>query len=251
MQFEHVVAAIQFEPRGRHVDENLATAQQLAFEAAVKGARLIVLPELCTSGYDLSGPRDATQCAQTRDGYQTEAFLPIAQRFNCHIAFGYVELSEGKLYNSAAIVGPSGLMGNAQKHNLWGTDFLWATPSEAVAPIVITNEGRFGALICSDVKNNYRETYSHLNREHKYYHKGSVDVIALLTNWGGEVGYPHVEWVGLAEGTGANVIVANRIGYEAGLAFKGGSCIVDRTLKVWTNGTNFQSTAVVGGIIRI
>jgi predicted amidohydrolase len=251
MQFTHVVAAVQFEPRAKHVEENLALAKQLAFEAAAKGARLIVLPELCISGYDLPGPREAAMCAQTRDGYQTQAFIPIAQQFNCHIAFGYVELLEGKLYNSAAIIGPCGLMGNAQKHNLWGTDFLWATPSEALAPVVITHEGRLGALICSDAKNNYRSTYAHKNEGFKYYHKGSVDVIALLTNWGGEVGYPHTEWIGLAEGTGANVIVANRIGREGGLSFMGGSCIVDRTLKVWTNGTNFQDTAVVGGIIRI
>lgn len=251
MQFTHVVAAVQFEPRARRVDENLSLAQQLAFEAAMKGARLIVLPELCTSGYDLAGPRDAMACAQTSDGYQTQAFIPIAQRFNCHIAFGYVELNEGKLYNSAAIVGPMGLKANAQKHNLWGIDFLWATPSESIPPVVVTNEGRFGALICADAKNNYRETYSHANDKHRYYHRGSVDIIALLTNWGGEVGYPHSEWIGLAEGTGANVIVANRIGNEGGLSFMGGSCIVDRSLKVWTNGTNFKDTAVVGGIIRI
>lgn len=251
MQLAHVVAAVQFEPRAGRVDENLAQATQLAFEAAAKGARLIVLPELCISGYDLQNQRDAMQCAQTRDGYQTESFIPITQRYNCHIAFGYVELSEGRLYNSAAIIGPTGLKGNAQKHNLWGTDFLWATPSEALAPIVVTNEGRFGALICSDAKNNYRSTYAHLNTEHRYYHRGSVDVIALLTNWGGEVGFPHTEWMGLAEGTGANVIISNRIGHEGGLSFMGGSCIVDRTMKVWTNGTNFNDTAVVGGIIRI
>lgn len=251
MQFEHVVAAVQFEPRAMHVDDNLALARQLTFEAAAKGARIIVLPELCTSGYDLKGPRDAAECSQTREGYQTQAFVPLTQRYNCHVVFGYVELSEGKLYNSAAIVGPAGLVGNVQKHNRWGTDFMWASPSEAISPVIVTYEGRLGALICSDVKNNYRESYAHVNKEHRYYPRGSVDIVALLTNWSGETGFPHPDWVGLAESVRTNVIVANRVGSEGGLSFRGGSCTVDRSLKVWTNGTNFRDTAVVGGIVRI
>jgi predicted amidohydrolase len=102
-----IVAAVQFNPELLNVQKNLAVATELAFEAAAKGARVIVLPELCTSGFALRSPREAMECAQERDGYQTEAFIPIANRYNCYIVFGYPELYEGKLYNSAAIVGPS------------------------------------------------------------------------------------------------------------------------------------------------
>src|ERR1044072_797602 len=116
------------------VAENLATAQQLVFEAAAKGARVIVLPELCISGFAFDTSREAADCAQQKDGFQTEGFIPLAQRFNCHIVFGYVEMSEGKLYNAAAVVGPRGLEGNAQKHNLYGRDNMWSQPSEALCP---------------------------------------------------------------------------------------------------------------------
>lgn len=246
---ESVVAAVQFEPKILDVQKNLAVAKQLTFEAAGKGAKLIVLPELCLSGYVLRSKQEAASVCQERDGYQTEAFLPLAKKFNCHIVFGYVELSEGKLYNSAAIIGPSGLVGNSQKHNHWGSDALWATPAESMLPVISTPIGRLGALVCRDVMNNYRESYKFYKAESKFYKRGSVDTIALLTNWGSDFGYPDNSWVELSEETDANVIVSNRVGKERDMRFKGGSCIIDRNRKVYTNGSSFKESAVVGGLV--
>lgn len=251
MSNAHIVAAVQFEPKILKVHENLATARVLAFEAAAKGAAVVVLPELCISGYALRDKREASDCSQTRDGYQTEAFIPIARQNNCHIVLGYVELCEGNLYNSAAIIGPSGLVANYQKHNLWANDFLWAEASEVINPIVTTRVGRVGALICRDVENNYRKSYKFYNENFRFYRKGTVDTIALLTNWSGDQGYPDNSWVDLAEQTCSNVIVSNRVGKERDLNFKGGSCIVTRSKKVYTNGSSFVNEAVVGGLIEL
>lgn len=244
-----IVAAVQFEPKLHDVQGNLKTALQLTYEAAAKGARIVVLPELCISGNSLWSLSEASVCAQTKDGYQTEAFVPLARRFNCYVVFGYVELNEGKLYNSAAIVGPAGLVGNAQKHNLWGSDNLWAQPSEALAPVVVTPVGRLGTLVCRDEANNYRSTYAFYKADHRFYRKGSVDVIALVTSWGDRYAYPDSAWVQLAESTRANVIVSNRVGRERDMTYKGGACIIDRSRRIWTHGSSFSSPAVVGGII--
>ena len=242
-----IVAAIQFAPVLLDVDKNLAVGLQLAFEAAAKGARVIVLPELCTSGYVLGNCREAADCSQQKDGYQSQAFLDIAQRFNCHIVFGYVETCEGRLYNSAAVVGPRGLAGNFQKHNRYGTDNLWAEPSEQVPVTVVTGAGRLGALICRDGANRYRESYQFYNSDHRFYKKGSVDTIALLTNWGDKYAYPDSSWVELVEETDANVIVSNRVGKERDMKWKGGACVIDRNLSVQTFGSSFVNEAVVGG----
>lgn len=251
MQNECVVAAVQFAPKLLDVHANIATARQLTFEAAAKGARVVVLPELSMSGYVIHSKSEAASVCQERNGYQTEAFIPLAQKFNCHIIFGYVELCEGKLYNSAAIVGPSGLVGNSQKHNLWGSDSLWAESAETLAPVISTPTGRLGALVCRDVMNNYRESYKFHKSDQRFYKKGSVDTIALLTNWGSDYGYPDNTWVELAEETGANVIVANRIGEERDMKYKGGSCVIDRNRKVYTHGSSFNEAAVVGGIVLL
>lgn len=251
---ERIVAAAQFEPRAHRVDENIAQALELTLDAASKGARIIVLPELCISGYDLSGPREAMECAQTVDGYQTNAFVPIAERFNCHVVFGCVELHEGNLYNSAVIVGPRGPAGSVRKHNLWGLDFLWARRGDGEFPCVVTPEGRLGALIQSDVALE-DAVASHVTPKTSwctsYYGRGSVDTIALLVNWSAETAHPHPSWVNLAEVTQTNVIVANRLGEEGGIRFRGGSCIISRDLHVWTNGTNFNDTAIVGGMALV
>jgi len=246
-----IVAAIQYAPSLLDVHKNIAVAQQHVFEAAAKGAKVIVLPELCLSGYNIRSKHEAATVAQERDGYQTEAFVPLARKFNCHVVFGYVELLEGNLYNSAAVIGPTGLVGNTQKHNLWGPDALWATSSEALSPVINTPAGRLGVLICRDVMNNYREAYKFYKSESRFYKKGSVDTIALLTNWGADYGYPDSGWMELAEETSANVIVSNRTGKELDLKFKGGSCVIDRTRKVWTNGSSFTESAVVGGVVLL
>lgn len=246
-----IVAAVQFQPKLHDVHFNLKVAQQMAFEAAAKGASLVVLPELSISGYVLNDKNEAMNCAQDKCGYQTEAFVPIARRFNTHIVFGYVELSEGKLYNSAAVVGPSGVVANCRKHNLWGSDNLWAEAADNLHPVVPTRAGRLGILICRDVMNNYRDTYKFYQHENRFYKKGSVDTIALLTNWGSDYGYPDSSWMELAEETCANVVVSNRVGHERDLKFKGGSAVIDRNRKVYTNGSSFTEAAVVGGLVLL
>jgi predicted amidohydrolase len=249
MNLNTIVAAIQFAPKSLEVYDNLETSLQMSYEAAAKGAKIIVLPELCTSGYVMNSINEVSMACQEKDGYQTQEFIPIANKFNCYIIFGYPEVCEGKFYNSAAIIGPTGLVGNCQKHNLWGSDNLWAQPSEALHPVINTPYGRLGVLICRDVSNKYRESYKFYKPNQKFYSKGSVDTIALLTNWGSGYGYPDSSWVELHEQTNSNVIVSNRIGKDKDLSFKGGSCVIDRNRKIWTNGSSFNDPAVVGGVV--
>lgn len=251
MKQQVVVASVQFAPELLNVDKNLAIAKQLAFEAAAKGAQLVVLPELCISGFGLTSVKEAARCAQERNGYQTKAMQAIAEQFGCHVVFGYVELYEGKFYNAAAVVGPQGLVGNTQKHNRFGNDNNWATASECMDPVAITAAGRTGVLICRDSKNNFRETYAHYKPNHKFYKKGSVDTICLLTNWGNGFSFPDSAWTELSEGTSANVIVSNRVGKDRDLKFKGGSCICTRSGVLYTFGSSFTEAAVVGGLIEL
>lgn len=251
MQMQSIVAAIQYAPKLLDVYANIQTAQQMSFEAAAKGASLIVLPELCISGYALRDKREAADCAQEKCGFQTESFLPITKRFNSHIVMGYVELHEGKLYNSAVVIGPNGVIANARKHNLWGPDQLWAESAEDMHPVISTPVGRLGVLICRDIMNNYRDSYKFYKQEQRFYKAGSIDTIALLSNWGSDYGFPDSSWVELAEETCANVIVSNRIGEERDLKFKGGSVIIDRNKKIYSFGSSFTEPAVVGGIIII
>jgi predicted amidohydrolase len=244
-----IVAAVQFCPALMKPRDNIEVAKQLVFEACAKGAKLVVLPESCIGGYVLRSPREAFMVCQEADGWQTSEFVPIARRFGAHIVFGYTELAEGKFYNSAAMVGPGGLVGNWQKHNMYGSDNLWAQPSEQTPPIVLTPAGRVGVLICRDANNRYRESYVFHQSGQRFYKPGQVDTICLLTNWGASFGYPDSAWVELVEETRANVIVSNRVGTERDMSYKGGSAIIDRDRHIWTNGSSFTEAAVVGGVV--
>jgi len=141
------------------------------------------------------------------------------------------------------------LVGNWQKHNLFGGDNLWAQPSEQTPPIVLTPAGRVGVLICRDISNRMRESYVFHQPGQRFYKPGQVDVIACPVNWGSAFSYPASEWVELVEQTRANVIVSNRVGEERDMSYKGGSAIIDRDRRIWTNGSSFTEAAVVGGVV--
>jgi predicted amidohydrolase len=244
----HLVAAVQFEPVPGDVSANLARAEQLAFEAAAKGAQVVVLPELCMSGADLHDPRGASACAQTRDGDQTQHLLHVARRFGCYVVFGFVETYVGKLYDSVAVLGPSGLMGVAQKRNLAGADHHWAARGESQLPVVPTRLGRLGALIGRDSMNSWRRSRPFsVPGQPPFYGPGSVDVLCLPTcRDAASSGTPDAVWVDLAEETRANVIVAS----ACGAAGAGGSCTIDRTLRVWNHGLS-AGECVVGGAVLV
>jgi N-carbamoylputrescine amidase len=244
-----VVAAVQFEPRLLQPRQNLEAALQLTFEALGKGAKLVVLPECCIGGAVLRTQGEAFKVCQEKDGWQTEAFVPLARQFGAHVVFGYTEWCEGKFYNSAAMVGPAGLAGNWQKHNLYGSDHLIYQPSEQQPFTVLTGAGRTGVLVCRDACNRYRESYYAYQPGKKFYKKGDVDTLCLLTNWGSSFSYPDSAWVQLVEETRANVIVSNRVGVERDMSYKGGSAVIDRDRRIWTNGSSFTEAAVVGGVV--
>lgn len=241
-----IVAAIQFTPVQKDVTKNLASVLQLSFEAAQSGAKLIVLPELSLCG-DIIDNTCATECAQDKRGYQTEAFIAVTKQFNCHIVFGYVELCDGNLYNSAAVVGPNGLDGNFQKHNLCGSDNLWAEASVQFVPHVITQVGRVGILLCRDVINNYRESYSFFNPKHKFYKKGDIDTVCLLTKSSLASDYPDSSWIDLSESTNANIIVSTRINEEKPRC---GSAVINHN-RIWTNKGDLTKSAIVGGLVTL
>jgi predicted amidohydrolase len=238
-----IVAAAQFEPAERDVRANLAVARQLAFEAAAKGARLVVLPELCLSGRVLMSARDAADCAQSAAGYQTESLREIAARFCCVIAMGYVEAQRGRLFNATALIGPTGLLGNARKRNLAGTDHMWAARGEDMLPCVPTELGRVGVLIDRDGMNAMRES-SPLHRVGvPLYRRGSVDVVCHPTSMRvDDDEAPDASWVDLAESLSAAVVVA---------CSAGNSCVIDRRLFVWSHGSARSGPAVVGGLVSL
>lgn len=247
-----VSAAIQMSPTVGDVKSNIEKATELTLEAARKHARIIVLPELCTSGHTLRSHDEAMLCAQRVNGVQTQIFSKIAKSFNAYIAFGYVERRGDALFNSQCLVANDGdIVANYAKYNLWGSDFMWATPGVDFPPIVKTKLCSIGLLVCRDIINHQRQSSDDYDAQLRFYRPNSVDVVALSSNWGDGFGFPDVTWMEFVESVKCNLIVSNRHGDDRDMDFKGASAVIDRRMRVHTNGLVFNDDCVVGGVIEV
>ncbi len=156
---------VQFNPRWLDRERNADRMRAFAEDEAREGADLILFPELANIGYIPQRPRasgataeevDAAvryvRAAETIPGPTTAALSEVAARHHAYIVVGIAErhpVIPGTLYNSAALIGPSGVMGVHRKVHL-GRDekqFFYAGNS---AQVFDTDIGRLGLLICYD-----------------------------------------------------------------------------------------------------
>ena len=125
------VACIQMEPKIGEKQANVARSLEKIAEAAANGAQLVVLPELCNSGYVFGSRHEAFALAEPLpDGPTTNAWLEAARRHDLVIVAGICERAGDALYNSAAIVGPDGFVGTYRKVHLWGSENLFFERAE-------------------------------------------------------------------------------------------------------------------------
>ncbi|GEM28996.1 hydratase [Nocardia neocaledoniensis NBRC 108232] len=147
------IAVVQFDPRVglEHRDRNLTEALAAAATAADDGATLIVLPELSSSGYSFADRAEAYAHAESVDGPFVEAWCEFAASRAVHVVVGFAELEGMRLFDTAALIGPDGLIGVYRKTHLWNQEKLWFSPGDVGFPVFETRIGRIGMLICWDI----------------------------------------------------------------------------------------------------
>ncbi|GAB7526492.1 nitrilase family protein [Paraburkholderia sp. 2C] len=195
-------------------------------EAHARGARLIVLPELCNSGYVFETREEAFALSETlADGETIRAWAAIAARLNVTLVAGYAERDGDVLYNSAAIVGPRGVLGNYRKLHLWGDENLFFEPGNLGVPVFHTPFGRVACAICYDIW--FPEVF-------RLAANGGADILCVPTNWvpmpAQPAGLPVMANLLAMSGAHSNglfVAAADRVGNERGQPFLGCSVIVD------------------------
>ncbi|HEX7735728.1 MAG TPA: nitrilase-related carbon-nitrogen hydrolase [Ktedonobacteraceae bacterium] len=213
------VAAIQFNPRQGEKAENTERLLQLVEEAAHQGARLIVLPEMATTGYCWTSREEIAPYVEPVPGSTTQRFEELAARYDCYIALGLAELEPGSgvYYNSLALVGPQGVVGTYRKVHSYISEPRWARDGDLGFPVWETPLGRLGAALCMDAM--YFESTRLLALR-------GADVVLFPTNWLDER-CPSSWWMARALENGVYLIAANRSDVERGAEFSGGSCVID------------------------
>src|ERR1700687_3912858 len=108
------------EPIVGRKQDNLAKSLELIGSAADSGARLIVLPELCNSGYVFDTREEAFGLAETLpQGDTCATWMRIAAERRLYLVAGIAECEGQALYNSAVVIGPEGYIGKFRKVHLW------------------------------------------------------------------------------------------------------------------------------------
>jgi len=143
------VAAVQFNIALGDVDRNLEKALAGLERVRDRDARLAVLPEMWSTGYDYKHlPRLAEETPRV-----LEAVSALAGREGMVVVGSLPEKAEGKIYNTAYVVDGGRLVASYRKLHLFSTmgedRFLTAGDQSRVIP---TSVGRLGVAICYDLR---------------------------------------------------------------------------------------------------
>ena len=85
-------AAVQFEPMMFEKERNVSRLLVMAREAAQSGARLIVTPEMGTTGYCWFDRAEVMPFVEAIPGPTTNRFAALASEFDCYIVLGMPEV---------------------------------------------------------------------------------------------------------------------------------------------------------------
>jgi 5-aminopentanamidase len=226
---ETIIAVAQLAIAIGEPDANRKAAAAVVAEAAAAGARLVVLPELCDSGYvfgDDAGRASAEAGALASpadDSATLRQWRALAAEHRLVIVGGFCERGAGgRLFNSAAVVDASGTRAVYRKAHLWDKEKLVFTPGDAPPPVVDLGFGRIGVMICYDLEFPEWVRLPSL---------AGADLVAAPVNWpaaaypAGERPAEVIKAQAAAAANGVFVAVADRCQDERGVSWISGSLI--------------------------
>lgn len=220
-----LAVAAQLAPELGELEGNRLRARLAIEDAARRGARLIVLPELALSGYCFAEQQEARRCAEAVPGPTTREWAQLAARHGLVIVAGLCELADdGSLRNSAVVIDGERLLCVHRKTHLWDREGEIFLAGQEPPPVVETSVGRVGVAIC------YEAFFPELMRALAL---AGADVVAVPMNspLEGERLQPlPIEAtlaIAAAHVNRVFVVQADRAGEERGTAWAEASVIVD------------------------
>ncbi|WP_110651065.1 nitrilase family protein [Salinicola peritrichatus] len=222
------VACIQFEPEFGNVALNIQRSLELIEKAADAGSRIVVLPELCNTGYVFQSRAEVFALGEPiPDGTTTQAWSEIAARLDIILVAGIAERDGDRLYNSAVIIDHTGVLGVYRKLHLWSDENLYFEPGNLGVPVFSTLYGRISVAICYD--GWFPETFRIAVTQ-------GADIVCVPTNWvplpesqPGDQPMANILHMAAAHSNSIVIACADRIGVERGQAFLGHSLIINHT----------------------
>lgn len=204
------------------VEAGWRRALALVRDAVSAGARLVVLPELVTSGYVFTS-REEVLAAGASSSSMLGELADLTRRLDAVVVAGHVEVEDGRAFNCAVVVSGGEILGRYRKAHLWDTEKLWFTPGSDLPLVVPTPLGRVGVMICYDIE--FPE-WVRIARE------AGAEIVAAPVNWpllprpAGALPLEIAKAQGAAGAYRLPIVIADRAGAERGVEWIGGSCVV-------------------------
>ncbi|WBU28566.1 carbon-nitrogen hydrolase family protein [Rhodopseudomonas palustris] len=214
-------AAVQTLAKLGDFDFNIALATRYVEDAVRQGAELIVFPECMDTGYLFDSPEHCRELAETlTDGPFVKALAALSRKHGVYIASGITEWdpAKQKIFNTGIMFDRKGEVAcHYHKQFLATHDQNWFAFGERGCPVVDTDLGKIGLLICFDGR--IPEIFRAMTMQ-------GAEVIVDMANffamdqadmWGPARSYENGVWL----------VAATKAGYERSIYYPGGSMIVD------------------------
>jgi predicted amidohydrolase len=214
------IAAVQMDPKIMKIEDNLNKIIMNIKMSAQNGAALVVFPECALTGYMYASREEAFPYTETIPGPSIEKMAGICKEYRVFTVVGMLEKAKDKCYNTAALIGPQGLIGRYRKVHLpyLGIDRYLDRGDEPYT-VYPTSIGNLGLFICYDV--NFPESARSMVLQ-------GADILVLPTNWPeGRQKVPKYVIITRAFENKAHIVACDRVGKERGAGFLGLSKIVN------------------------
>ncbi|WP_206492899.1 carbon-nitrogen hydrolase family protein [Rhodococcus sp. KRD162] len=167
------IAVVQTGSRVGAWQQNIDSVSAQVRALAAGGSKIIVLPELFASGYDLDG---VEALAESVPGPTSVALGELAAETDTVLVTAIVfRDSAGVVFDSSLVVGPDGLLALGHKRFLWDREKTVFTPGAESGLLVSTPFGNIGVVVCYEA--GFPETVRDLVQR-------GADVIAVPSAFG-------------------------------------------------------------------
>lgn len=214
------IGVVQMDAPAGQAVSNMSKVSRYAKQAARENCDVVVFPEMVDTGYNMDA---ISSTAAAWDEKPFQVVCAAALDNHIHIICNISERVDGNIYNTTAVVDPSGaFIGKYRKMHLAAYPPLHEdsciTPGDGLA-VVRIKDIRMGLLICYDLR--FPEMSRSLVLD-------GAEALVLCSAWP----FPrhrHLNTLIQARAIENQVyfVAANRVGSEERVTFCGSSCIVD------------------------
>ncbi|MFQ5751320.1 MAG: nitrilase-related carbon-nitrogen hydrolase [bacterium] len=138
----------QFRPIFGNVPANLTKVVKALSQIK---ADLIVLPELALTGYYFKDRNEVKILAEEPENSSTvQSLIALCRERDFYLVTGFAEKKLEKLFNSALLLGPEGIVHTYRKLHLFNEEKYWFDPGDIALQVQNVRGAKIGIMICFD-----------------------------------------------------------------------------------------------------